>query len=149
MAYTVHEGFPGIGFWNWYNVSQTVGAGGRNVWDDVYLVQILLSYLRPYVRVLQDPSLKPLRIDGSCGPITQAYIESYQSHVKVHHPFFKPDGLVEPGKHYQYMSPSVSRGATIVQLNYELFDKAAAAHADIPTSPMTPAALRAALAYVV
>jgi hypothetical protein len=148
MAYTVHEGFPGIGFWDWYNVSQTVGAGGINLIDDVCLVQILLAYLRPYVHVLQDFSLRPLAVDGICGPITASYIEAFQSHVRVTRPFFHPDGIVEPGHRSQVNSPQQARGATIVELNFELHDRAPEAHRDIRTSAFTPGVLRMALSRV-
>jgi hypothetical protein len=148
MAYTIHEGFPGIGSWDWYNVSQTVGAGGRNLSDDVCLVQILLKYLRPYVHVLQDSSLRPLAVDGICGPITESYIDAYQSHVRTKISFYKADGIVEPGRRAQVNFPQQVRGATIVSLNHELYDHAPEAHRDIRTSPATPVILRSALAYV-
>jgi hypothetical protein len=145
VAYTIHEGYPGIGSWDWYNVTGLVGSAPGNAADDVCLVQILLSYLRPYVRVLQDPSLSPLRVDGICGPITQSYIDAYQSHMAVANRLFKPDGIVEPGHRSQVNFSTALRGATIVSLNGELFTRAPAAHRDIRTSLATPPILRFSL----
>ena|SRR2546421_8413745 len=87
MAYTIHETYVGAQPYNWYNLSRPVGQNATNLYDDVCLVQILLAYLRPYVAVLRDPQLRQIIPDGICGPITQAYIDAYQSHITVRRPY--------------------------------------------------------------
>jgi len=77
MAFTVAEMFVGMKPYSWYNVTYPVGRNGANYFDDVCLVQLLLSYLRPYVPELQRPALEPLRVDGICGPITESYINAF------------------------------------------------------------------------
>jgi peptidoglycan hydrolase-like protein with peptidoglycan-binding domain len=146
MAYTIHETYVGAQPYNWYNVSRPVGQNATNLYDDVCLVQILLAYLRPYVAVLRDPQLRQIIPDGICGPITQAYIEAYQSHITVRRSaIYHPDGVVEPGRPWQKETASGGPGTMIVQLNFELWERARAAHEGIPTDLRTPPFLRASL----
>src|SRR5438552_5092861 len=129
MAHTIHELYVGMENYNWYNVSRPVGPNATNLYDDVCLVQILLAYLRPYVAVLRDPSLRQIIPDGICGPITQAYIDAYQSHITVRWgPLYHPDGIVEPGSPWQKETGAGGPGTMIVQLNFELWERARAAH---------------------
>ena len=100
----------------------------------------------PYVAVLRDPQLRQILADGICGPITQAYIDAYQSHITVRrHSIYHPDGIVEPGRPWQKETASGGRGTTIILLNFELWQLARAAHDGIPTDLRTPAFLRASL----
>lgn len=149
MAVTVREMLsPGLNPWHWYNVSFPVGQNAPNRVDDVYLAQLLLAYLRPYVGVLQDTSLKLLRVDGSCGPITQSYIDAYQTHLQVRFVTYRADGVVDPGRRYQG-DLSSRKGLMIWLLNYELHEKAPAAQKGIPTDTRTPLILQMALKNVI
>jgi len=67
-----------------YEISQSVGAGGKNGSDDVQQVQIALN------RRGAD-----LEVDGQCGPLTIAAIKNFQRLMG----FSNPDGLIEPGKY--------------------------------------------------
>src|SRR6267378_3483816 len=97
MAYTIHETYVGAQPYNWYNVSRPVGQNATDLYDDVCLVQILLAYLRPYVAVLRDPQRRQIIPDGICGPITQAYIDAYHSHITVQRGASNhPHGIVHP-----------------------------------------------------
>jgi hypothetical protein len=149
MAYTIHETYMGLEPYNWYNVSRPVGQTATNLYDDVCVVQILLAYLRPYVAVLRDPSLRQIIPDGICGPITQAYIDAYQSHITVlRGALYHSDRIVEPGRPWQKETGSSGPGTMIVQLNFELWERARAAHEGIPTDLRTPPFLRASLRRV-
>ncbi len=146
MAYTVHELYAGMENYNWYNLSRPVGPNAPNFYDDVCLVQLLLAYLRPYVAVLRDPSLRQIIPDGVCGPITQAYIDAYQSHLIVRRSaIYHPDGIVDPGRPWQKEYALSGPGTMIVHLNFELWERARAAHEGIPTDLRTPPFLRASL----
>ena len=46
MAYTIQETYLGLEPYNWYNVSSPIGQDAINHYDDICLVQNLLSYLR-------------------------------------------------------------------------------------------------------
>ena len=136
MAYTVDEMFIGMEHYRWYNVTSSVGRGAANHYDDVCLVQLLLSYLRPYVPNLQKAALKPMRVDGICGPVTQSYIDAYANSLAV------AGGKIDPGfKHGAYM--------LIWAMNRWLYEKAPAAHEGIPEDVRTPAVLRQSLRHVV
>jgi hypothetical protein len=136
MAFTVAEMFVGLTPYSWYNVTYAVGPNGANYFDDVCLVQILLSYLRPYVPELQRPTLKPLRVDGICGPITESYIDAFAlSHGST-------NAKVERGHKH--------RAETIIySLNYVLHERAPAAHEGIPNDLRTPPLLRESLKHVI
>jgi hypothetical protein len=66
-----------------YNLTMAVGNNGPNKRDDVMLVQFFIK------RIFENPtrsrrppdSLKPLVIDGICGPITTSWIDFYQDDV--------------------------------------------------------------------
>jgi hypothetical protein len=69
------------------SIKSSVGRRGMNIRGDVILIQELLN------RRLMVP-MRPLRVDGTCGPITISTIEEFQRRV-VGMP--SPDGLVNPG----------------------------------------------------
>lgn len=68
------------------NIANRVGRGGRNLPDDVRKVQTLLNEHRPI-------PLRPLEVDGVCGPVTIAAIEEFQRRVMK---MSRPTGTVEP-----------------------------------------------------
>jgi hypothetical protein len=148
LAFTYRDTYVAMEPLLWYNVSLPVGRAAANRGDDVALVQVLLSLLRPYLRVLGQPLLKPLSADGLYGPITESYIDAYQSAIHFEDRSFRPDGLVEPAPKGITFSRHVGRGRTIQRLNWDLWSKAKAAHQLIPTSPYTPSYLRTALSVV-
>jgi hypothetical protein len=68
------------------NISKPVGRGGRNLPEDVRKIQELLNQHMPI-------PLRPLVVDGDCGPTTVAAIEGFQRRVLK---MSRPDGKVEP-----------------------------------------------------
>jgi peptidoglycan hydrolase-like protein with peptidoglycan-binding domain len=67
-----------------FEISGTVGRGGKNKLEDVQAVQTALN-----VRAKAG-----LTVDGKCGPKTIAAIQAFQKTIG----YANPDGLVEPGK---------------------------------------------------
>jgi peptidoglycan hydrolase-like protein with peptidoglycan-binding domain len=65
-----------------FEISGSVGRGGKNHPDDVQAVQTALNRRHQ----------AKLEVDGKCGPTTIRAIEAFQRHLGQ----FKPDGLVEP-----------------------------------------------------
>jgi len=56
------------------SIKSSVGRRGMNIRGDVMLIQELLN------RRLMVP-MRPLRVDGTCGPITISTIEEFQRRV--------------------------------------------------------------------
>jgi hypothetical protein len=70
------------------NISASVGQGGKNLPQDVAIVQSLLN------RHLPALGLPPLRIDNAASPETIAAIRKFQERVVKLNP---PDGCIDPG----------------------------------------------------
>jgi hypothetical protein len=70
------------------SITGSVGKGGRNSQADTRIVQTLLN---PHVRKL---GVKPLEVDGVCGPLTADAITRYQLRVMKQG---RADGRVDPG----------------------------------------------------
>jgi hypothetical protein len=67
-----------------YNVTMAVGRNCPNRRDDVKLVQFFLKRIfgNPVNDLRKPPShLKPMEVDGFCGPTTMGWITFYQFHV--------------------------------------------------------------------
>src|ERR1700682_484697 len=74
-----------------FRISGSVGRGGMNLRSDVLLVQQLINNHLP-INHLPIP-LRPLNVDGYCGPLTLAAIDEIQRRV-LH--MNRPDGRVDP-----------------------------------------------------
>lgn len=85
-----------------YSVEQSVGQGCANRRDDVYLVQFFLRIAMepaPETGVgFIPPGQKPIVIDGSFGPQTNAYIRFFEKEVKRLNPsaHILQDGRIDP-----------------------------------------------------
>lgn len=72
-------------------IAKSVGAGGTNIFDDVFNIQYGLDQVAP---IDGGPSPQ-LVIDGKCGPKTIAAIREFQ---KKHFGWAGCDGRIDPGK---------------------------------------------------
>jgi hypothetical protein len=81
-------------------ISGSVGRGGMNLRSDVSLVQQLINNHLP-INHLPIP-LRPLKVDGNCGPLTIRAIEEIQRRI-LH--MNAPDGRVDPtGGTYRFLT---------------------------------------------
>ena len=103
-----------------YNVTMAVGKNCPNRRDDVKLVQFFLKriYGNPANEARRPPAqLKPLEIDGFCGPTTMGWITFYQFDVARDGRAITTDDRIDRARS---AVSSISRtGYTINWLNFE------------------------------
>ena len=119
-----------------YNVSEPVGAGGRNRMDDTVLVQFFLHKVGNSYLHMKHPSLANLAMDGICGPKTLAAIDLYQqvSPARLHR-----DGVVDSAGFAKGIVSSLSHTEyTIVALNMEYSYLFRSIWPDIKKDPRCP-----------
>jgi hypothetical protein len=86
-----------------YNIDFSVGEGGRNIDDDVRLVQTFLHivFYEP-TSATQRAALPPLAdvpdmpVTGTCGPITKRYIAHFKKILRENGQALHPDAVMDP-----------------------------------------------------
>lgn len=77
-------------------ISQSVGIGGNNIYNDVVLIQSLLNQALARLKETNFPfeKFKPLVVDGDCGRNTKNAITIFQRDIMR---MKEPDGRIDPG----------------------------------------------------
>ncbi len=77
-------------------VFKSVGIGGSNIYNDVFLIQTLMNKALPRLKKAgrQFEHFNPLREDGDCGQFTKNAITIFQRDVLG---MAEPDGRIDPG----------------------------------------------------
>jgi hypothetical protein len=133
-----------------YVVDSAVGAGCRNLRDDVLLVQFFLRALGPNtvhgtMETFQPQNGPPLAIDGVCGRRTIAAIKSFQTQFNkaVGDPdnagFLAQDGVVHPLEQGSQFGRRSKHVMTVIRLNTEYtFQFGLDRHKRIDMDPLFP-----------
>jgi hypothetical protein len=87
MAFIDIDTKEGLGVATFYNVNDSVGAGGRNTNEDVKVVQFFLkrafdTQLLIETKKSEAMVWKNLVPDGKCGPITNSWIRMFQMEAR-------------------------------------------------------------------
>ena len=127
---------------NFYNLDNTVGAGGVNKIDDVMLVQALVNIvIGPTVRDFnKDAYFKALKVDGVCDSKTTfwvTYLQYYTSDLGFYSG--KIDSLLRP------MDDDFVARYPMFCLNETAWDGDDLAHSELPMAAGTPGVLKKAL----
>lgn len=134
-----------------YSVDQAVGPGCANRREDVLLVQLFLSAAMESHngKSFRPPGQQPIKIDGSFGRQTQAYIKFFEEESNRQFPqhLLSTDGRIDPVPPNSGGMGSVSgKEYKIVALNTVYRNRRGPAmHSDIRLDPLYPAALNQSL----
>lgn len=82
-----------------YDLTASVGMGGKNLPNDVRLVQTLLNivfYIHPHPNRPPPPGEQELAVDGKFGPHTHAHIRQFKAQMREHGYATPPDGRIDP-----------------------------------------------------
>ncbi|HQU82188.1 MAG TPA: hypothetical protein PKY59_03635 [Pyrinomonadaceae bacterium] len=77
-------------------IAQSVGIGGNNLYNDVFLVQHLLNQSFARLKETNFPfeKMRALAVDGDCGRLTKQAITIFQRDIMR---MSEPDGRIDPG----------------------------------------------------
>jgi len=126
-----------------YNVNEAVGFGGKNMVEDVKVVQF---FLKRFYAVMTDLT-KPwgeMTTDGKCGPITRAWINKLQLDLRKLGANCAVDGLIDKaGNTGGNRTSSISRTDYAIRfLNNALRHEDAEVYKNLTTHPVVPADLK-------
>lgn len=94
MAFIDVDSHDSVKFASFYNLNEAVGFGGKNMVEDVKIVQFFLQ--RYFTAV--DSTNKPwgeMVPDGKCGPITRAWITRFQIEMRQSGENVMVDGVMD------------------------------------------------------
>ncbi|HKX85001.1 MAG TPA: hypothetical protein VJL58_12335 [Pyrinomonadaceae bacterium] len=80
---------------SFYNLTASVGYGGKNFEEDVKVVQFFLNRVYTTERFKDKKPWGNMVADGKCGPITRAWITKFQQDVRSYGSDCMVDGLVD------------------------------------------------------
>jgi hypothetical protein len=126
-----------------YNVNEAVGYGGKNVTEDVKVVQF---FMQRFYAVMTD-FVKPwgdMVPDGKCGPITRAWITRLQIDLRKLGAKCAVDGMVDKaGNDNGNRRSSISQtDYTIRFLNNALRHEDLTVYKNLTTHPVVPSDLK-------
>ena len=129
---------------SFYNVEAAVGYGGKNLVEDVKVIQFFLQ--RVFMGIKENKNLKPwgtMVVDGKCGPITRAWITHYQSELRLHDYNCLVDGKIDRAGNAtntsNWESSYSHTNYTIRLLNRTLRKYDSEVYKNLTTHPMVPA----------
>lgn len=88
-----------------YDLTASVGMGGKNLPSDLRLVQTLLNivyYIHPDPNRPPPPGEQELAVDGKFGPHTHAHIRQFKALMREHGYATPPDGQIDPFRGHPY-----------------------------------------------
>ncbi|MBI5721470.1 MAG: hypothetical protein HZC37_27685 [Burkholderiales bacterium] len=125
-----------------YNVEQAVGQGGANVYDDVLLVQYMLSQVGKVPPHPLPPPATPLQPNGVPTPALKEWILWFQKSTKQVGESIIVDGRIDPSKAQDGGFYPPASGRTMFFLNASFRRRFRAAHDVMEADPLCPMALR-------
>jgi hypothetical protein len=129
-----------------YDIDAAVGRSATNRRDDVLLIQFFLriAMLDADSAGYRPPNAQPIKIDGVCGPGTQAYIDFFQQEAKRRNPSRMPitDGKIDPLHTPFHRSPLENQVHDVYALN-RLYQKRRPHHLNLAKDVLFPPALTA------
>jgi hypothetical protein len=148
MAYTMRvpdPRFMGVV----YNVTRSVGPGQPNIPSDVMLVQYLLHKIYSHPRNTAPPIFARFTVDGSCGPVTQEMIRTFQRDMEPRRWRTFADGIVDSATpELVARTRDADRSLTILTMNHIFHGYYRDLYPRLPTASDLPAPLAAALGRV-
>lgn len=144
MAFIDLDSDDPVGNASFYNVTEAVGMGCKNMAEDVKVVQFFLK--RVYTTSEYKP-MKPygeMKPDGLCGPITRSWITKFQLDVRKRGSNCLVDGIVnKAGNVESNWESSISHTHyTIRYLNNLMRKLDTALYKTLTTHPEVPADLK-------
>lgn len=138
MAFIDLDSDDPVGNASFYNVNGAVGYGGKNLVEDVKVVQFFLKRLYSLEDMKQHKPWGEMVVDGKVGPITRAWIMRTQQLSKG----VMVDGVVDKAGNEQNPSnweSSISHTKYVIRMiNNHLRKRDTAVYKTLPTNPVVP-----------
>jgi hypothetical protein len=126
-----------------YNLGEAVGYGGKNMIEDVKVVQFFLQRFYAAVKGVKKP-FGEMVPDGKCGPITRGWITRFQIDVRQKGADCSVDGLIDKASNSaDNRHGSISHTEYAIRvLNNALRKEDADVYKNLTTHPAVPADLK-------
>jgi hypothetical protein len=129
-------------FLPFYNVDASVGKGGANQYDDVLLVQYMLSGIGRVPPHPLPPPTTPLSVDGTPSPLLNEWILWFQKSCKAKAQNVMVDGRIDPSRSANGSFYPPSHGHTMGLLNITYRRRFRASHDAMERDQQCPMPLR-------
>ena len=132
-----------------YNVTRAVGPGQPNIPSDVMLVQYLLKKIYSHPTNTAPPIFARLTVDGSCGPVTQEMIRTFQSDMDPRRWRTFTDGIVNSATpELVTQTRGTDRSLTILSMNHVFHGFYRDLYPRLASAPDLPAPLATGLSRI-
>jgi hypothetical protein len=131
-----------------YNVDRSVGKGGLNQYEDVLLVQFMLSQIGKVPPHPLPPPSTPLVMNGSPSDALTEWILWFQKSLKTVGENVMVDGRVDPSRAHDGSFYPPSHGRTMYYLNMTFRRRFRAAHDALERDNNCPIPVRTKFALV-